>query len=511
MRLVYDLEPAWPPLAWLAVCRAGEDRVGVRHGRQVETTDEWFAEAAWAGDYEAGDLDRTDLVAGSGGRLRGREIVFVSSGSTVDRLQSLVRGEDIAVSNSLPCLLAAAGATLDPSYPHYYGVLSSVVHGLRRLTRSLPTSAGPLELIYFENLAWDGRALTRRAKPGGPRDFSIFARYREFLESSLGRLAENLGAKARLYPYRMLGTLSSGYDSSTVAALARQAGCEEVLCFDRAWGGRDRARALRERRGESDSRAEAARVLGLRPISVPFEGWRSLDRPEIPFLAANGMGEEVRFRSAEPHLPARVLLTGYHGDKMWAKTAKDLGPDLVRGDPSGSALGEYRLWVGFLHCPVPFWGVRQIADVHAITRSPEMAPWDLPGPYSRPICRRIVEGAGVPREMFGMRKLAASVMLHDDPDFLTPASRADYLGWLGEHRGAWLRRGAIPPVRSAALDRLVLRASDGLSAWMKRTPGLWRLPPRLGLEYGPTRLRRALFPWAVERAMARYASARGSR
>jgi hypothetical protein len=191
---------------------------------------------------------------------------------------------------------------------------------------------------------------------------------------------------------------------------------------------------------------------------------------------------------------------------MWAKAAKDLSPEIVRGDPSGSALGEYRLWVGFLHCPLPFWGVRQIADVHAITRSPEMAPWDVPGNYSRPICRRIVECAGVPRELFGQQKRAASVMLHDDPEFLTPNSMADYLGWLAEHRSAWLRRGMLPPLRSLGIDRLTLQVSEPGAAWMSRMPGLWRLPLRLGLGYGPTRLRRALFPWAVERAMARYAS-----
>jgi hypothetical protein len=226
--------------------------------------------------------------------------------------------------------------------------------------------------------------------------------------------------------------------------------------------------------------------------------------PEIPFVAANGTGEEVRFKSAEPHLAGRALLTGYHGDKVWAKTAKDLSADIVRGDPSGSALAEYRLWVGFLHCPLPFWGVRQIADVHAITRSLEMAPWDIAGDYSRPICRRIVESAGVPRDLFGMTKRAGSVMLHDDPEFLTRASLADYFDWLGQHRSAWLRRVMFPPVRSIRLDRMTFQAREAIAARMTRTPGLWRVSSRLGFGTGPTRLRAALLPWAVERAKARY-------
>lgn len=504
MQFDYTLMRDWPPLAWLAACRRGALVPQVFHGRNVEATDDWFGEVAWPGDHAAGAFDRTDLVAGSGGRFREGKVVFVSAGSTVDRLHALNHAKTTWVSNSLPCVLAASGASLDPSYPHYYRDLSSVVRGLERYVRTLRTSAGPLELVYFDNLAWDAMALSREPKPRTLRDFSSFAKYRAFLAGSLDGLAENLAAESRARRYRMLGTLSTGYDSSTVATLAREAGCEEVLCFDRAWPERDRERALRERCGEIDSGAENARVLGLRPVVVPLDGWRALEMPEVPFLAVNGMGEEVRFKTAEQHLADRVLLTGYHGDKMWAKQAYDLSPDIVRGDPSGSALGEYRLWTGFLHCPVAFWGVRQIADVHAITHSAEMAPWDVPGDYSRPICRRIVESAGVPRERFGTRKLAASVMLHDDPAFLTPAALADYLRWLAENRGAWLRRGALPPVRNLELDRFVIRATEGTAAWMKRMPGLWRLPSLLELGYGPTRLRSALFPWAVARAMDRY-------
>jgi len=508
MRLAYTLMPEWPTLAWLAVCGRRASEVQVLHGRGVETTDEWFGEVAWAGQHQAGDFDRTDLVAGSGGRRRNGRIIFVSAGSTVDRLHSLTSGEVTRVSNSLPCVLSASGAGLDPAYPHYYRDLASVVRGLSRYVRTLPTSIGPLKLTYFHNLAWDGATLTRESKPGGPRDFSTFAHYRGFLESSLGRFSENLAARSRPLPYRMLGTLSSGYDSSTVATLARRAGCDEVICFERAWEWpeKDRHLALHEhrRRRASDSGVETARVLGIHPLIVPPEGWRTLEMPEIPFLAANGMGEEVRFKSAETYLAGRVLLTGYHGDKIWAKAVKDLSSEIVRGDPSGSALGEYRLWASFLHCPVPFWGVRQIADVHAITRSPEMAPWDVPGDYSRPICRRIVESAGVPRELFGTRKRAGSIILHDNPDFLTPTSMADYLGWLAEHRGAWLRRGMLPPLRSLGIDSLSRKTSQTAAAWMSRMPGFWRLPSRLGLGYGPTRLRRAVFPWAVERAMVRY-------
>jgi hypothetical protein len=87
LRFEYVPVPSWPALAWLAQCHRAHNVVTVFHGSGVEVTDDWFAEAAWAGDFDAGDFDRTDVVAGSGGRIRGDELVFVSSASTVDRLQ----------------------------------------------------------------------------------------------------------------------------------------------------------------------------------------------------------------------------------------------------------------------------------------------------------------------------------------------------------------------------------------------------------------------------------------
>src|SRR4051812_15421913 len=89
LRLHFQRPESWPALAWLARCRRGEDVVEVIHGPRVETTPEWFCEAVWDGDYEAGDFDRTDIVFGSGGRARAGGITFVSSGATVDRLQAL--------------------------------------------------------------------------------------------------------------------------------------------------------------------------------------------------------------------------------------------------------------------------------------------------------------------------------------------------------------------------------------------------------------------------------------
>jgi hypothetical protein len=483
--------PEWPPLAWLARCDRGSSRIALVHGSEVESTDDWFCEAAWAGRYDEGGFDQTDVIAGSGGRARGGTVTFVSSGSTVDRLQSFEGPDAVWISNSLPALLAAVGGSLDPSYPRYRQDLVSIVYGLHRYVRWLRTTSGSVQFTYFNNLRWDGATLAVEPKPLAERCFPSFAHYHHFLSVSMASLAENMTAKERQHPYQFLGTMSSGYDSTTVATLARAAGGREVLCIDRAKG------------GESDSGAVAARHLGLAPLHISSDAWRTLLRPEIPFIAGNAMGGEVLFSAAASHLKGRVFLTGFHGDKIWDTHTKDLGNYIRRGDVSGSSLMEFRLWVGFLHCPVPFWGVRQIRDVHAISISPEMASWDVGGDYNRPICRRIVESAGVPRAAFGQRKLAAATMVQNHDDFLTPQSMSDYLDWVKTHRWDWIRHGRIPPIAHVNIDLRIHRSAKNLVKWLRRQPATWRLADAIDR---PWNLRcDAIFAWAVERAKERYA------
>jgi hypothetical protein len=494
MHFQYTSVPDWPQLAWLARCAPGSSVITIFHGNHVEIADEWFCEAAWAGEYESGDFDQTDIIAGSGGRLREGKAIFVSSGSTVDRLNSFEGESGIWISNSLSCLLAAVDARIDPSFPGYYRLLRTMVKGIRNYQRFLPTSAGRVQLTYFDNLVWDGKALTVQAKPGKGRDFSSFSRYYAFLQSSMQSIAENMADTRRKYPYELLSTASSGYDSSTVTTLAKQVGCKQILCVDHV------------SHEMEDSGEPLVNFLGLTPVTVKRDAWASVRLAEVPFIAADSHGGDVFFKGAEPLLAGKVLLTGFHGDKIWDKVTKDLSEDIVRGDQSGLSLSDYRLMAGFIHCPVPFWGVRQISDVYAISHSPEMKPWDVPGDYSRPICRRIVEEAGVPREMFGVRKLASWVRLVRKKSFLSESSLQDYMDWLGANRMDWVRHGRVPPLRNLSMDQLELSWRQGVRERAKNKRGLSLLALRYSglllaaevLYDRPTRLRRYVFPWAIE-------------
>ncbi|PYO96399.1 MAG: hypothetical protein DMD61_14120 [Gemmatimonadetes bacterium] len=444
----------WPPLAWLARCRPGETTIDVFHGRRVEIAADWLCEAAWNGSFADGDFDRTDLVFGSGVRVRGDRVCFVSSGSTVDRLQSLDTRDASWVSNSLPCLLASVGGTLDPTYAGYFPDLKSISRGLTRYARVLAT--------------------------------------------------ENMGAPSRVEPYRMLGTISSGYDSAAAAALARPYGLTEAISFGSASS------------GEPDSGEIIADVLGVRLTILAPRAWRAASFAEVPFVAADAKGEDVCFKGAEEggHLAGRVLLTGFHGDRVWDRAART-DADLVRGDQSGLSLSEYRLWAGFLHCPLPFAGARQAASIRAISRSRELAPWHTGAYYSRPICRRILEEAGVPRDAFGRWKKSVSVLFSAQEGFLTPASLADYRFWLERHAEEWRRRGLTPPSLVADSEErwrgardAIARVLEGLAHAGPRRLWFLRSAARRIITVGRRdRLFHHLFPWAMERAKQRYVTA----
>ncbi|HEY1326600.1 MAG TPA: hypothetical protein VGI14_06660 [Casimicrobiaceae bacterium] len=494
MHLDYQAMPAWPPLAWLAKLHKNDAVATILHGAQVETTDDWFCEAVWPDDYESGGFDLTDIVSGSGGRLRGKNLVFVSAGATVDRLASIEAQSGVYVSNSLPCLLAAIGARFDPSYPDYFADLNSIIQGVDKYRRSFETSAGVVKLTYFHNLTWDGSNLDVTAKAFPRRDFGSFARYRDFMAGTMSQLARNINDPKRTTRYTMLGTLSTGYDSPTVTTLAREAGCIEALCIDKAMHGHD------------DSGDAIAEILGVQAIRIRRAEWREFVMPEPPFIVGDGLGQDLAFRSAERLLRGRVLMTGYHG-KVWQKQpGKYLSETIVRADSSGLSMTEYRLSAGFIHCPITFWGVRQTRELNALSNAPEMKQWDIPGmfkDYSKPICRRIVEQAGVPRELFGQLKKAGSVL---SEELLAPASMSSYLAWLKDNRSAWVKRGRVPPPASPRLEAWLSRTSDSVKTRLNRTPLLWRFAiAPAEADMTPSWLRRYIFPWAMEQQTARYA------
>jgi hypothetical protein len=514
MQFAYEAINNWPALAWLARLSPGADSVEVRHGPRVEVCRHWFCEAVWAGDFGQGDFDLTERVFGSGARFRDDAITFVTSGSTCDRLHWIEIDGATWISNSLPCLMTSIGATVDPTFDRYYQFFGSVVCGLNRYARQLQTSAGAVNVTYFNNLRWQGQRLLEIEKPHTANGFGTYEDYRAFLDDSMEQLSRNLRSPLRAHPFRMLGTMSSGYDSATVATLASRFGLTEVIAFSPS------------RNGWPDSGDAVANALGLNLKIIPRNTWRGTDSPEHLFIVADAKGQDIFFHGARELLEGSVLLTGYSGDMTWDyELAKVLGQfagcngpapihgEMLRGDRSGLSHSEYRLHVGYIHCPIPYLGARHLPDIDAITHSDAMKPWHTGGKYSRPIPRRIIEEFGVARDAFGQYKRGSSVLWFEKTGLHSDGALKEYNRWLKSHWRDFLRCGKFPP----HLGKRILGPLQSVArfGWaIHHRTHSWPAPLRwvsgMGQKLGEFSRKeyfgQYMFAWALERALEHYAT-----
>jgi len=392
--LTCQLVPAWPKLAWVAVLEHGTARVLLRHGSHVELGDGSCVEGVWAGAFEDGGFDRSDLFFGSGIRCRGNRVVFASTSTMLDRLWHCRRGRRIYVANSLPALLACAEISLLDDYQHYAADIATLTKGLHDYKRTIPGRPSNISLTYYRNLEYDGRNLSEVAKPDTTPTFACYADYHAFLVEVANRLGANLRSPSRKHRIAPLATVSSGYDSGAAAAIAREAGCTQTVSITNA-------SSLLPR---SDSGQDVAHGLGMacRVYRQTPEAYR---REETIWSAAGdpaGLNLTV-FGYPEPLC---LLLTGYRGDTAWDSYVMDDCAPLSAPTIAGLSLCEFRLFRGLFHCPVPCWGALHVQQIQTVSLMPEMAPWRLNGDYDRPIPRRILEEAGVPRKAFGLRKKA---------------------------------------------------------------------------------------------------------
>ena len=500
MKFQYKVIPRWPPLAWVAELAGDSASIRVRHGEWVETREPWFCEAVWAGEFADGDFDATDIVAGSGVRIRGDRLLFVASGSNLDRLHVLRSPDATFVSNSLCCLLARVDGHADLGHLEYTQHFSSYRYSIfGDYSRIFPSSAGPIEITYFANLSWDGTQLAQIEKPHAVDGFGSFAEYREFVRRSMTLLARNAGSPDRSRPFKLLCSISKGYDSPAVAVIAADVADLEAFTF------------ARDREGRDDSGASIAASLGVPCHVVDRNAWRTTPLPEVPFIAGSGSVGDMAFKSAESLLRGSVLLNGANGVPVWKRDAQP-APDVEVGDGNLLGLSEYRIWTGFVSCSVPSWGIRHLRDIVRLSNSAEMKPWDVGGAYNKPIPRRILEEAGIDRHRFATGKSGVSVVPSARSEYLIPSSRRDLLDWLAAQRRDG-RRSLPSPHLARLLDAVITPVSKAVSrlALLCRDTNLVRFGV---VRYALRHLRRHLdrpyyhhrymIHWAVGRATQRY-------
>ncbi len=191
------------------------------------------------------------------------------------------------------------------------------------------------------------------------------------------------------------------------------------------------------------------------------------------------------------------MITGFHGDLIWEKDHYDISEFLIRHDPSSAGLAEFTLHKGIIQCPIAFWGIQHGQQIQALWRRSEMKPWTLGTEYDRPIPRRIVEEAGVPRKIYARRKtVSGEYTWSPHPLPLSQKLRKEYVAFLE-------MEGIKPPhVLSEFFWRTANAVDWYLLRWIRevaKNPSKFRLPFKARFQGW------RLFIWSNEKVREKYA------
>jgi len=402
--MVFEFEnfDSLPQLAWCAhIQHTGVVRV--RHGSAVEVCEDAFVEGAWDGEFSAMAFDDASTLAGSGGRLRNNSVVFSSPFHPLECLYLVAAGDRLLVSNSLTFLFVEANDRPDIHYNNYFfDLLRHARHGVPNLPIGLPTEAGArIQLFQICNLQVDSNLSYRERPKALPAPPTCFSDYDSQLVRTVTAVARNAAAPQRKRTYRLVSAVSTGYDSTASTAVVSRAGGREAVTFTKssAEGG------LADDRG-----TEIATCLGMTTTEYERSDVRNLPGfPEAEFWSKPSSSGAPGLAPMESQLEGALFTTGRHGEDVWGRGRDCKRPGLREPENAtmpGRGVTDFRVRVGYLNFPVPYIGALHGSHVYLITHSPEMKPWTLGvGAYDRPIARRLVEEAGVPRDLFGQRKL----------------------------------------------------------------------------------------------------------
>jgi len=493
-----------PRLAWCARVERLNPRVDVRCGPWVESCDDAFYEGAWAGKVDQKEFDTATTSLATGARLLHSGLVFSTPTHTTQPIYSARRGNTRWFSNSLTFLLTESGISLREDYPYYESDIITIMFGLQGYRRYIPGTRGSRIFLHYHCNVIVGADFSvsevskHRLPP--PSSYDVYV---TLLRREVAAVVANATSSARRHTFEPLSTISSGYDSPACSVIAREAGCSEAFTF---------TKARSEFTSRSDSGKAIGEALGLKTVELDIDVGLA-DRhyvTEAEFISTGYGGDDVIMSAAESLLERRLLFTGTHGDKIWDRHCVPGGDTIVRGDPSGSSLAEFRLRVGFVVFPVPFIGATRYSDIVRIAQSAAMREWSVNSEsYDRPIPRRIVESAGIPRMWFGQSKKAIATTHHRTDGTSISAetiysgkTMALFLSFMQETRRAtfWLR------VKHCFLYVLIKKARIGgilgriggperVRFWVKHLRWRYSTPFSESLW---------LFHWAVPVVAARY-------
>jgi hypothetical protein len=500
--IVCEASDALPKLGWIATLDLSTGRLRVLHGHAVECRPDFLVEGVWDGPFDDGDFHRGAHLFGSGIRRERDAVYFVPSCALVDRLVYCRDGKYLKVSNSLLALLAATGAELDRRHDYVVEAkaLSDGVDAYDTSFHVLHPTIERFHQVFHKAIVVRGEhvALERTI---AVRRFESFEDYYGMLRGCVARLVRNATDPRRQTPLAMYGTLSSGYDSTAVTTIVRDFGVREFFTY--VGSSRPSSRG-----GAAFRTARIAEVLNVHTVELEPPREPAIE-DDLLLRAGSPLGAQGPLLSLAAYIErsagSAALFTGYQGGVVWGLNVpeKFISEGIVRRDISGLDLCELRLKSGFCNVAIPFLYAASIASIAAISRSDEMAPWRVNTDYDRPISRRIIETAGVPRGAFARVKAG---ILGNTVRPANPALRVRYFDYV--------RRELMPlPLFYArvACDRYALRAVAQAKKLSRQKLGAPRLAELFERHqrtfsegyswFGGLNVYSALYTWAVNESV----------
>jgi hypothetical protein len=268
-------------------------------------------------------------------RLTKSAVLCFPPTQTLDGLYLVIphEGSRITVTNSLIWAMREAGSSgLTPKgVTSLKEALQTSTAGLLGYNRSLlhTRTACVVRILYTPFVVDDQSGVFAEEPVGLVRDTApfTFAAYKDGLLAAMRRCLHNGSSESRnIRCDRIINTMSSGYDGTACAALAKELGFTEVLSLDTGRGGKD------------DSGRIAAAEMGLTVRQFPRPGNGLEYRDEeirdyfvdvstlrqatgqsyAEFIAPLSNSGDLVFSAFESVLPGTIMLTGFHADPVWS-------------------------------------------------------------------------------------------------------------------------------------------------------------------------------------------------
>jgi hypothetical protein len=260
-----------------------------------------------------------------------------------------------------------------------------------------------------------------------------------------------------------------------VSVWAARGGCERAVTFRKSGD-----LTTPERVYSADDGTEIASILGLEVTQYERMDVRHASPGPAELFANPFFTTDVATQVMEGEVQGTLWMSGRHGEQFWHLDPRVSWPwyeDPLSMSMAGSSTTDMRLRIGYFNFPVPYTLGVHARALNRIGRSEEMAPWRIGGSYDRPIPRRLLETAGVPRDLFGQVKMGGNGNARGMRT-LTPMDETSFRAFYHERVPVRIRARLVADQRGTT-PFYAMGKMGGHERWLRTRRCLAAVAPRL--------------------------------